>query len=219
VKFSPPIRDATSTRGADLLVAEHLAHEVLRAHGQSAAKSEIVGGKRRIFLEVERFDRTAHGGRRGLMSLLTLDAEFLGRLHRWSESGDELARAGHIDRRWAARLRWLECFGRLIANTDMHFGNASFFTHGTRVLDLAPAYDMCPMLYASQAGHLASRKFAPPAPDPGVASIWAGVCDAAEELWDRVASHGLVSPPFRKIARENRELVARARSEGKLMPR
>ena len=219
VKFSPPLEDAPSTRIADLLVAEHLALRTLAAHGEAAASSELVEGRRRIFLEVQRFDRMPDGGRRGVVSLLALDAEFLGRMKRWSESAEALADAGHVGRAAVARLRWLECFGRLIANTDMHFGNASFFTQGTTVVPLAPAYDMSPTFYAPRSGDMGSRAFVPPPPEPDVAPVWTAVCDAASEFWGEVGSHGLVSAPFRRIALANRSAIARIRDEGRRLPR
>ncbi|HWZ91107.1 MAG TPA: type II toxin-antitoxin system HipA family toxin YjjJ, partial [Polyangiaceae bacterium] len=218
VKFSPPRADSTSRRWADLLVSEHVAHHVLRRHGQSAAVSELVEAKSRIFLEVQRFDRTSAGGRRGLISLLSLDAQFVGQLSGWSEPASQLAKLGHLDDAMVERIRWLECFGHLIANSDMHPGNLSFLCRGTRVLAVAPAYDMLPMAYAPQQGHLTSNPFRPPVPKPAAASIWEHVTVAAQDFWREVAKHPLVSPAFRKVARENQTVVARSAALAEKLP-
>jgi hypothetical protein len=71
---------------ADLLVAEHLALELLAAHGYAAARSAIVTGGERVFLEVERFDRVGAHGRVGYVSLRALDADFGAAPTSWSGS-------------------------------------------------------------------------------------------------------------------------------------
>ncbi|MEO8902750.1 MAG: type II toxin-antitoxin system HipA family toxin YjjJ [Polyangiaceae bacterium] len=218
VKFSPPRTDSTGRRWADLLVSEHVAHEVLRRHGQAAASSELIEANSRVFLEVQRFDRTAAGGRRGLMSLLSLDAQFVGLLSGWSEPATRLAKLGHLDESMVERIRWLECFGQLIANSDMHPGNLSFLCRGTRVLAVAPAYDMLPMAYAPQQGHLSDRAFTPPVPQPSVASIWRQASAAAQDFWAQVAEHPLASRPFRKIATENHAIVSRSAALAQRLP-
>jgi serine/threonine protein kinase HipA of HipAB toxin-antitoxin module len=45
----------------------------------------------------------------------------------------------------------LYAFGVLIANTDMHMGNLSFFSTAGQPCTLAPAYDMLPMALAPTA--------------------------------------------------------------------
>jgi hypothetical protein len=218
VKFSPPVRDATSRRLADLLIAEHLALECLRAAGHAAARTELVEAGERVFLESERFDRLPGGGRRGLLSMLALDAEFVGHGASWSDSAAALHAQGRIDAPTLAEVRWRELFGLLIGNSDMHGGNLSFFTRGTRVLGLAPSYDMAPALYAPSQGHLREPAFRPPTPGPADAPFWDSACAAALALWTRLADHPLVSAEFRALAEGNGEAVARARPLGRLLP-
>lgn len=205
VKFSPRITDATTRRSADLLVCEHIAHEVLRDHGQGAASSELVVADGRMFLEVERFDRLPGGGRRGLISLLALDAQLLGRLQSWSDSAHALHARGLIDASIRDSIRWLELFGGLIANTDMHLGNLSLFMRGTRVTALAPAYDMLPMRYAPRDGHGTDMAFEPPLPSPADAPLFPGARRAAFDLWQRIASHESISPELQGVGRANAE--------------
>jgi hypothetical protein len=218
VKFSPPVRDATSRRLADLLIAEHLALECMRAAGHAAARSEILEAGERVFLESDRFDRTPGGGRRGLLSMLALDAEFVGHGASWSDSAAALHAQGRIDGGTLAEIRWRELFGQLIGNTDMHGGNLSFFTRGTRILGLAPAYDMGPALYAPSQGHLRNPPFRPPTPAPADAPIWDSACAAAYALWSQLSEHPRVSPEFRALAGDNAQHVAQARALGRLLP-
>jgi hypothetical protein len=110
VKFAPAGSEATARRIADLLAAEHLAHEVLRRHGVATPQSKILRARDRTFLEIERFDRT-QTGRRGLVSLLALDAEFVGELKSWSRSVAQLEARKLVPPGSLARVQWLEWFG------------------------------------------------------------------------------------------------------------
>jgi hypothetical protein len=219
VKFSPVTEDATSTRIADLLVAEHIVLRHLAASGRKAAKAEILQAGGRVFLEVERFDRVGKGGRRGLISMAALDAEFVASFAGWVPVAAGLREAGRITEQDVMDIRWLALFGRLIGNTDMHGGNLSFFTHGARVTGLAPAYDMSPTLYAPTQGHLRTPPFQVPLPDPADALSWPTARAAAEEVWDQISAHPMVSTEFRALARANRELVANARDIERLLPK
>lgn len=164
VKFVLNTQTDSGRRSADLLVGEHIAHEVLASYGQAATKSELVRGTGgELFLEMERFDRTGTGGRLGLITLEALDSQFVGRLRSWTDSAQELANLKMISRTMARDIRWLELFGRFICNTDMHLGNVSFISKGAEVVKLAPVYDMLPMLYVP-------REFTP-ARDESAANI------------------------------------------------
>jgi hypothetical protein len=218
VKFSPPRRSALGQRIADLLVAEHLALRVLADHGKSASKSELVESKEQTFLEVERFDRHPSGGRSGVLSLLALDAEFVGRMRSWTDSVTRLVEQGVLPSPLALDVAWLELFGRLIANTDMHGGNLSFVTRGSRVVALAPVYDMLPAQYAGQQGHLGNVVFRPPPPTPALVPIWDPASRAALDLWQRLTQHNSVSATFRHIAAQNAKLVESFRTAARLLP-
>ncbi|MCC7343318.1 MAG: type II toxin-antitoxin system HipA family toxin YjjJ [Deltaproteobacteria bacterium] len=203
VKFSPRINDALSRRVADLLVCEHVAHEVLRGAGQESAKSSILEDGERVFLEIERFDRTPQGGRRGLVSLRALDLEFVGALRSWSDTAEGLSSRRIIMPETLARIRWLENFGNLIGNTDMHLGNLSFFSDGERLLGVAPVYDMLPMMYAPQQNQLVSREFKPEMPKSAEVVEWTNAWKAAMDFWRRVDEHSLISLDFKEVARRH----------------
>ncbi len=135
----------SSTDHYPVVKGEFLAMELARRAGLDVAQVELTVALGRDVLLVERFDRTAQGGRRAMVSALTV----LG-LDEWGAryaSYEDLAgqvRARFTDPR--ATLR--ELFGRLTfnilsGNTDDHARNHSAFWDG-RELTLTPAYDICP---------------------------------------------------------------------------
>ena len=127
VKFSEMEENSVSERWRDLLLAEHLALDTLREAGIPAAKTRIVDHGNQRFLEVERFDRIGNLGRRALLSLAALDAEFVGAgTGGWPIIARRLAADGQIRQAAADRADLLWAFGTLAGNTDMHSGNLSF---------------------------------------------------------------------------------------------
>lgn len=149
VKFTSVADNPVSRRWSDLLAAEHIAAQVLRAAGVPAANSRLLDFAGRRFLEVERFDRVGDLGRRALYSLSALDAEFVGAANQpWPLLAARLAAQGVITDEAAAGAALLYAFGTLIGNSDMHNGNLSFLSEHGRPYQLAPAYDMQPMAFA-----------------------------------------------------------------------
>ncbi|MGK7521002.1 HipA domain-containing protein, partial [Salmonella enterica] len=57
---------------------------------------------------------------------------------------------GIIDAVAHQQIEKIWAFGRLIANSDMHAGNLSFY-YSDAPMALAPVYDMLPMAYAPAA--------------------------------------------------------------------
>jgi hypothetical protein len=151
VKFVLDPRSVVGRRRTDLLIAEHVVHQVLQRHNCSVARSELVfGDGGELFLEIERFDRLGTQGRRGIISLRVLDNQFVGRLGEWGKTAVALQKSGTIDGKAVYQIRWFDLFGRLIANSDMHEGNVSFFTRGALCIEIAPVYDMLPMFFATR---------------------------------------------------------------------
>ena len=135
-------------RWRDLLLAEHFALETLRHAGIPAATSRVIDHQGQRFLEIERFDRIGPLGRRAILSLAALDAEFLGAgTAPWPELVQGLATDRHIQPDAAHDAARLWAYGTLIGNTDMHSGNLSFITDQGRPNTLAPAYDITPMAF------------------------------------------------------------------------
>lgn len=203
VKFSPPVGDAISHRIADLLICEHIAHEVLQKHGHAAPQSCFLRGEDRLFLEIERFDRNKSGGRLGVISLRALDLEFVGHLESWADTAESLFRQKKIDEVTYKKIVWLETFGKLIANTDRHHGNISFFCDGEKIKGLAPVYDMLPMMYAPQQNQLVPRPFNPESKKFSEISVWNDALIAAQDFWSLVRHHSQISEEFKILIADN----------------
>ncbi len=209
VKFSGADDSAAVRRWADLLAAEHLALECAATlPGVRSARSRLIVHKGRSFLEVERFDRVGLFGRSRLCGLDTLNAALIGEgTMDWPRLASRLAQAGWLSAEDETRVRHLWWFGRLIANTDMHLGNLSFRPEG--MLQLAPTYDMLPMLYAPlPGGEVPVRPFQPALPLPDQREIWATACRAAIAFWTRVTGERRISAGFRSVAQANAQLLA-----------
>lgn len=208
VKFSEAEESPVSERWRDLLLAEHLALETLRAAGISAAQTYIFdhGGQR--FLEVERFDRVGSLGRRALHSLTALDAEFVGAgAGNWPLITRRLADTGQIESEAVehAALQW--AFGTLIGNTDMHNGNLSFIAEHGRPYAITPAYDMTTMGFAPRSGGGLPDSIAAPSIMAEVPNdIWRRAEVLAGDFLNRVLASNVFSPRFRLCitALENR---------------
>jgi len=202
VKFSPELTTPVGRRWADLLFAEHIANLVLRAAGFDSAKTRIFEMGDRAYLESERFDRIGPTGRLGLVSLRALDAAYIGQgSGSWVDCARKLHTAKLITADDLARIRQLDCFGQLIANTDMHFGNLSFFLPSNTPYPLAPNYDMLPMQFRpSSTGEVIERTFEPKLPKPEDQAAWLQMMPLALDYWQQVASHESISPDFRQIA-------------------
>ena len=153
VKFSELPDSPVSQRWCDLLMAEHLALHTLRQAGVAAAMSEVVDHQGQRFLEVTRFDREAAMGRKAVVSLRALDAEFVGDANQpWPFVVKQLSSLGVVTPQAADTTELLWAFGAMIGNSDMHAGNLSFMSDTGRPFSLAPAYDMTPMAFAPNSG-------------------------------------------------------------------
>jgi DNA-binding transcriptional ArsR family regulator len=207
VKFSPSTRTRVGERWADLLVAEHLAHEVLRAAGIAAAQSRIERYADRVYLESVRFDRVERVGRIGVSSLFAIDSALYGKLDNWIDAGKRLAADRRIDAETLSVIRLLATFGALIANTDRHLGNLACFDRYDGRFTLAPVYDMLPMLYAPEHDELPPRPFAPPAPSSDNLREFGRARALAEQYWSACAGDARISTGFRDIAASNLALL------------
>jgi hypothetical protein len=211
VKFSPAGDAPTDQRTRDLLVCEHLALQTLADAGITAATSRISTGAGRVFLEVERFDRTPINatnplglGRIGMVSLMVYDAEYVGAMDNWAATANRMQERGLLRPADARTLCLLEAFGALIANTDRHYGNISLLLDGDDWA-LAPAYDMLPMLYAPVGGELVPRNFAERPLQPTAATLleWPQALALARSFWAAASADARISADYRQIAAEN----------------
>jgi hypothetical protein len=185
-------------RWRDLLLAEHHALTLLREHGIAAVATRILDHGQQRFLEVERFDRLGPHGRRGLISLAAMDAEFVG-LGRggWPAITARLAADGHITSTADQATCLLHAFGTLIGNTDMHPGNLSFVTDSGRPYALAPAYDMLPMAFAPRSSGELPATLPAASLDPQIDTAqWHQALALAEAYVTRLSQERAFSLPF-----------------------
>jgi len=197
VKFSPTMDTPAGQRWSDLLVAEHLAQEVLRAAGISAAQSRIDHFAGRAFLEVTRFDREGRNGRIGVTSLFAVDTVQYGVLDNWAAAAERLHSDGRIDANTLETIRLLAAFGALIANTDRHFGNLAFFDRYDGNFSLTPVYDMLPMLFAPEHSQIVVRTFTPEPPTADTLRVYERARDLAATYWQRLSEDRRISSEFR----------------------
>lgn len=215
VKFTDRLSTPTGRRWADLLVAEAHALAILHEHGEALAVPRVFDAGGRRFLEMMRFDRVGHRGRRGVVSLRALHDTFAG-----ADTADWIVRALAFEREGlitAETLRSIglrHTFGRLIGNTDMHFGNLAFWLDDSLPFRLAPAYDMLPMLWAPVPGNATpSPDFAPPPPLPSERGRWSEAAAWAADFWSRVIADERISAEFANRARGAAAVVARMRAQ------
>ncbi|BFI94506.1 MAG: type II toxin-antitoxin system HipA family toxin YjjJ [Rhodanobacter sp.] len=213
VKFGEPA-DAHpgARRWADLLTCEHLAAGLLAEHGHASTHTELVVSQGWLCLEATRFDRIGAHGRRGFVTLAAWSDAHDGERDDWAAGATRMRQRGWIDDAALeqVRLRWW--FGRLIANTDMHFGNLGFFLGDALPLQLAPSYDMLPMLYRPAAnGTVVARAFDPAPPTPAALPYWRQAAALASQYWQRVAAHPGISDDFRRLAEANHATLRQRR--------
>ncbi|ATB29820.1 type II toxin-antitoxin system HipA family toxin YjjJ [Melittangium boletus] len=210
VKFASHDAGEVARRWRDLLVCESLALDVIRRAGLDAASARWFDEGNYRFLEVERFDRVGARGRRGMLSLDALDNEYIGAAGRgahWTSLAPRLLERRFIQAEDARRLRWLDVFGQLIANSDRHFGNVSFLETGPQRFRLAPAYDMLPMTFAPSVTTVVERPFEPSPPTAATLDVWADAALHASTFWTRAAGEAALSEDFRALARRCRDSV------------
>jgi hypothetical protein len=195
---------AVARRWCDLLVLEALALEVVSSRGVPAARTAIIETDSHYFLESDRFDRV---GIRGRIAVLSLAAVQDDPADPWARAAVLLRDSGRLSSEDARRLRWLDAFGALIANTDRHFGNLACFDRYDGRFTLAPVYDMLPMLYAPEHDELPARTFAPLAPNADNLRQFARARGLAERYWSACAGDARITAGFRGIAAANLRLL------------
>lgn len=212
VKFSGRVTSPAGRRWADLLICEHHAGVTLREHGLPAARSELVEADARVFLQSTRFDRTPALGRRGLVSLTAFDAAFYGHARiDWWRFAPQLHHDGWISAEDARVLSLFSWYGLLIANADMHLGNASLQLADDRPFALAPSYDMLPMRFRpSVSGEIVERRYEIAMPTPEQQANWRDAAIMARAFWQAVTADLRISAEFRGIAADAGTTVQRA---------
>ncbi|RYZ41635.1 MAG: transcriptional regulator [Myxococcaceae bacterium] len=199
VKFADASSGSAGQRWRDLLACEALALEAVRAAGFDAAQAQWFDLGTYRFLEVERFDRVGIDGRRAMMSLRVIDNEYVGSGGNWTDVALRLLADRRLSWDDTRRVRWLDTFGQLIGNTDRHLGNVSFFSGiEERMFQLAPIYDMLPMVFAPDGAHLVERAFSPAPPTENNLDLWSDAASYALTYWDTLIASTVLSEDFRQ---------------------
>ena len=202
VKFSPPRGTPFGERWHDLLHAEYLALSVLAEHGVPVAASRIVQTARRTYLESLRFDRSGAQGRSHVVPLHAVHEAFVhGPRRHWAATCETLVQQRRLPPETAPRVQALLHYGRLIGNSDMHFGNLSLRVAAADVargrFTLAPLYDMLPMRWRpdTASGELGLLPFTPEAVD-----LQSAARPLAGLYWQRATVEPALSRGFRALA-------------------
>jgi serine/threonine protein kinase HipA of HipAB toxin-antitoxin module len=172
------------------------------------ALSTVIETPARTYLVSERFDRLPpregqhFEGRRHAVPLHAVhDAFVSGLREHWAATAQALVRQRRLPSEAAPQVEALLRFGRLIGNSDMHFGNLSLWVEPGDVaagrFTLAPVYDMLPMRWRPdvQAGTLDLWPFSPEPMD-----LQSVALPVACAFWSAVAGCGHLSPGFRGLA-------------------
>lgn len=200
VKFTPPRGTPFGERWHDLLHAEHLALQVLAEAGFAVAASRLVETTARTYLESSRFDRLGARGRRHAVPLDAVHQAFVpGPRQTWAATCDALAAQRRLATHDAQAVHALLSFGRLIGNSDMHFGNLSLWADApaTERFILAPLYDMLPMRWRPDA-FAGLHDYA--AFEPVHLAADARAIAMARDFWARLAEHAPASQALRDTA-------------------
>ncbi len=211
VKFSPAGDSPADQRWRDLLLCEALALHTLAEAGIAAAPTEIVQAGGRVFLQSQRFDRTAKAASAWSRSMCTT-ASTSAR----APTGSTPPSASTAPAPTAsARPMWKPCACSMPSAPSSPTPTATTATSRCccRPNDrwqLAPAYDMLPMLYAPVAGEIVPRDFAaqPPRPSVHTLHVWPRARELALRFWQTTAQDPRISAPFRELAQANERLLA-----------
>jgi len=201
VKFSPKGEGEIARRWRDVLITEYHATEVIHSENCPAAETRLLEMDGRLFLESQRFDRSGEYGRMSMVSLQSIDAEFVGLGSNWPQVIDALYHRELISWQHVFDAEFLWCFGNLINNTDMHLGNLSLAIEGN-VFRLLPLYDMCSMGFAPKSGgEVLPYSFVPMEPKRINISEdnYNLTKNMAHDFWKRVADDTRISDEFKKF--------------------
>lgn len=199
------------SRSSEMLVLEELALRALDEAGIQSAPTRYVELNGYGFLEVERFDRIGRFGRRGMISAGAIDDELFGQRDNWPAFAQRCEQAGMLGPGSVRQVLVLTAFSELIGNGDRHFENLSLMTDEVgRPLEVSPAYDILPMMYAPVGGGIepALRLVAPSFQSLGAKpDVWEQAFQAAQAFWTTAAADRRLSEPMREISASNAQHI------------
>lgn len=190
VKFAPPKGTPFGQRWRALLALEKLALDTLDRHGIPSSQALWLESSQRSYLQSSLFDHAADG-KRHVVAIAALHDEFTpGTKQHWVHTAQGLHAKKLITKEELRTIATIHAFGHYIGNTDMHFGNLSFFVDDviTPKIRLAPVYDMLPMMWRPDPH--AGLTDSPVRPQPMPAGFAAEQEQAREwaiEFWEQAA--------------------------------
>ena len=202
VKYSPPRGTPFGERWHDLLHLEHLALSVLAKNGIPTASTRIVESQARTYLESTRFDRIGLQGKRHVVPASALHEEFVKSPRRhWVATCEALVQQKMLALEDVKTVASAYLFGQYIGNTDMHFGNLSFFVDDVTKPALlpTPVYDMLPMMWRPgiHDGALDATPVQPQIQPAGYAAQAVLAHSWAIDYWERAAQLPTLSDALR----------------------
>ncbi|MFM2275710.1 MAG: hypothetical protein RL211_1582 [Pseudomonadota bacterium] len=208
VKFSPPRGTPFGERWHDLLHLEHLALTVLAENGVAVAPTYIVESRERTYLASERFDRIGMEGKRHVVPASAVhDAFVTAPRQHWVATCEALAAQKRLSEAQVNTVASTYLFGQYIGNTDMHFGNLSFFVDDVMQPSLGPTpvYDMLPMMWRPgvHGGELDIPPLPPQVQPVGHAVLAAQTRSWAKTYWERAACLPALSCALRAASASN----------------
>ena len=212
VKFSPPRGTPFGERWHQLLHLEKRALQTLEANGIASAQTEIVKTAKRTCLESRRFDRGldrgAMGAIRHIVSAAAVHDEFVqaSRVN-WIVTCEALVKQKLLSAGDARTVVMSYLFGQFIGNTDMHFGNLSFFVDDVinPIFVPTPVYDMLPMMWRPDihSGNLDPSPLREPVLPIGYAAEVALARTWAIDYWQQASIDAEISAELRELCVEN----------------
>lgn len=201
VKFTVPQKTAIAQRWGDLLLAESIALRLLRETGIAACEATtLFSPEGQVYLEAKRFDCVGIAGRRPIVSLEALQSEYVSSPGIWPDAMRHLLDQKLIVEETLARCEKIWAFGRLIANSDMHAGNLSFYLTDAP-FEMTPVYDMLPMAFAPNSAGMMRNEAVELKFDFTVSpAAWRFAIPLAITFWQTLATDKRISPDLRAIA-------------------
>ncbi len=213
VKFSPPRGTPFGERWHALLHLEALALTTLGEHGIPVAPSVVTESATRTYLESQRFDRIGIEGKHHVVSIDALHDHFVVSPRRnWVHTCEALAKQGLLSADELAAVARIYAFGQFIGNTDMHFGNLSFYVDDVLKprIRLAPVYDMLPMMWRPtvQTGELDATPVREQPHAAGHDAAYDEVRQWAVSFWRRASTLEALTSDLQESAARSAERVS-----------
>jgi serine/threonine-protein kinase HipA len=195
---------SSTTDTFPMVKAEYVAMELARRAELEVAPVELTETLGKDVLLVERFDRPPEGGRRALVSALTILGldEWGGRYASYEDLADRIRERFTEPSATLRELFSRLVFNILVGNTDDHARNHAAFWDGI-TLTLTPAYDVCSL---PRSGGEASQAMAIGRDGFRLSQITACVARASTYLLTEAAAREIVDTQIETIERDWEEV-------------